>query len=489
MISLVWLKRDLRINDHAPIHFAAQSMRPVLCLYVIEPEYWCLDDTSERQFRFVAQALRSLATQLERIGGRLLVRRGEVCDILARIHLHAPIHTLYSHQETGNSWTYSRDNQVFSWCRERSIAIATYRQQAVFRGAIERDHWQTKAQHWLKQPQLESPTHLTSLLSHHDGLALLDHYPGNDNLIASGAQHGAHACALATQQSFLATRMHYYRGGISSVLSAPTRCSRLSPYLAYGVISLRESIQSLGAIKGPAGHKRAVLARLHWHSHFVQKLESEPSYCEHAVHRDLIHLRAEQFDQQQFLAWCQGQTGVPFIDACMRFLHHYGWINFRMRAMLIAYASYQLWLDWRQPAAFLAAQFVDYEPGIHYPQVQMQSGCTGINPWRMYNPVTQGQKYDPHGHFIRRWLPELSKVPSAYVHTPWLYNGLSHDTYPHPSVLPDIALRQAKARIADYYQRHVNSRETARVGHQHGSRKRQPKATRKTKSSKQLGLF
>ncbi|MEO2268509.1 FAD-binding domain-containing protein [Pseudoalteromonas sp. YIC-656] len=489
MINLVWLKRDFRLDDHAPLHFAALNGKPTLVVYVIEPHYWQLEDTSMRQFTFIAQALRSLATELEKIGAFLLVRSGDVCDVLSRIHQHAPIDTLFNHQETGNSWTFARDQQVFAWCKQHGITVNTYRQQAVFRGKIDRDTWHAKANDWLEQSCYPAPQKLLSLITHHDGLALLDNYVGDDELEAISAQRGSHTAAINTRNSFFTQRIRHYRYGISSIIKSGTACSRLSPYLAYGLVSLRDTMQRLYALPSCDGNRDAVLSRLHWHSHFVQKLESEPRYCEQAVHQDLVTLRENEFDPMQFQRWCQGQTGVPFVDACMRYLHHHGWLNFRMRAMLIAYASYQLWLDWHQPAAFLAQQFVDYEPGIHYPQVQMQSGTTGINPWRMYNPVTQGQKYDAQGHFIRKWLPELDHVPSAYIHTPWLYTKLKTDSYDRPSFPPDVALRQAKEKISAFYKAHVNRSETQRIITTHASRKRQKKKVSSNKNTKQLNLF
>ena len=133
----------------------------------------------------------------------------------------------------------------------------------------------------------------------------------------------------------------------------------------------------------------------------------------------------------------KGETGLPFVDACMRSLNATGWINFRMRAMLMAVASYHLWLDWRAPGEHLARQFTDYEPGIHWPQVQMQSGTTGINTVRIYNPVKQGHDQDPDGAFVRRWVPELRDVPDAFIHEPWRWEqagSVLDRVYPAPIV-------------------------------------------------------
>lgn len=113
------------------------------------------------------------------------------------------------------------------------------------------------------------------------------------------------------------------------------------------------------------------------------------------------------------------------VDACVVMLRETGWLNFRMRAMLVSVAAYPLWLHWRPVGEWLATQFLDYEPGIHWSQLQMQSGTTGINTTRVYNPIKQAQDHDPHGQFVKRWLPRMRHVPLAWLFQPWL---IRHDT-------------------------------------------------------------
>ena len=147
--------------------------------------------------------------------------------------------------------------------------------------------------------------------------------------------------------------------------------------------------------------------------------------------------------------------------------------------MLVSFASYDLWLHWREPGVFLARQWLDYEPGIHYSQMQMQSGTTGINTIRIYDPTKQAHDQDPEGVFIRRWVPELAFVPSSYIHEPWRMptevqrkHGclLGHD-YPLPIVDHTSAARLAHTRIA-VLRRETTTKEQAReVLLRHGSRK------------------
>jgi deoxyribodipyrimidine photo-lyase len=195
-------------------------------------------------------------------------------------------------------------------------------------------------------------------------------------------------------------------------------------------------------------------------------------------------------------AWEEGQTGFPFVDACMRSLAGTGWLNFRMRSMVMSFSSYHLWQDWRLPAQVLARRFTDFEPGIHYPQVQMQSGTTGVNTARIYNPVKQSRDQDPEGIFIRRWVPEIASLPTDLLHEPWTAPSdvLSQrgivlgQSYPIPVV--DHVEAAARARQSIYAVRKGGAfRTTANaIQSKHGSRKsglpptgRRP-AARKTKA-------
>jgi deoxyribodipyrimidine photo-lyase len=195
---------------------------------------------------------------------------------------------------------------------------------------------------------------------------------------------------------------------------------------------------------------RGFAGRLRWHCHFMQKLEDEPGIEFYNFARMCDGLREDEFNDANFAAWCEGRTGYPMVDACMRTLVATGWLNFRMRAMLVSFASYHLWLHWRQTGMFL-----DYEPGIHWSQMQMQSGTTGINTLRMYSPTKQAQDQDPQGLFIRRWVPELTRVPLPYLAEPWKMDvSVQHMAgctigvdYPFPIVNDKQAMQAAKDRM------------------------------------------
>ena len=241
-------------------------------------------------------------------------------------------------------------------------------------------------------------------------------------------QRGGRPLALATLHSFLQSRSAGYRGGISSPLFAPDACSRLSPYLSWGCLSMREIVHStraqLDQLPAQSGRKHAGLSafmsRLYWHCHFIQKLESQPAIEWQNMHRGYDNLRERDFNSAHFEALKTATTGWPMVDACVVMLRETGWLNFRMRAMLVSVAAYPLWLHWRPVGEWLATQFLDYEPGIHWSQMQMQSGTTGINTTRVYNPIKQAQDHDPQGRFVRRWLPAMRRVPDTWLFEPWL---------------------------------------------------------------------
>lgn len=508
-VHIVWFKRDLRIHDHAPLAVAA-SRGKVLPLYVVEPAYWELPDTSARQWRFIRQSLHELNTALSRLGQPLIKRQGDILDVLDALRANFEIAGLYSHQETGNLWTYARDQRVAEWCQTHGIPWEEHQQFAVFRRLRNRDGWAGKWEKLMLQERALAPQSLPPLQTRVEQDPLpkqLGTVLASDE--ASHCQPGGRSAGLGLLSSFLRERGHDYSRAMSSPLTAATSCSRLSPHLAYGTLSLREVTHKLRNLLDYAEldtswkrSLRAFDARLHWHCHFIQKLETEPRFETDNMLAVFNGLRENDFNPNHFSAWQRGETGYPLIDACMRCLRQTGWINFRMRAMLMAFAAYQLWLHWQQPAWHLAQCFTDYEPGIHYPQVQMQSGTTGINALRMYNPVKQSYDQDPQGIFIRRWLPALAHIPDAYLHEPWLMpysiqvqaGCVLGKDYPEPIVDHLVAVRAARAKFSLLRRANPEFREQAReLNAQHGSRKKPGTARKPTtpqaSNTPQIELF
>lgn len=481
--QIVWFKRDLRLADHEPLARAAEQ-GPVLPLYIAEPGLWLRPDASGRQFAFLQESLAELREQLSHIGQPLVVRVGEAVPCLEQLHRRLSIAALWSHEETGNGWTYERDRAVAAWCRRQGIVWNEIPQFGVIRRLRNRQGW---ARHWdrfMAKPVSTAPKSLMPIADIAPGRLPDARDVGLPADPCSQRFRGGRTAGIAELQSFLHERGEPYQKAMSGPLTAHDSCSRLSPHLAFGTVSMRETFQATrlrqDALRDlPAAQRgkwpgaiRSFLARLHWHCHFMQKLEDEPEIEFRCFHPAYEGFRAD--DAERLERWATGRTGLPFVDACMRSLNAHGWINFRMRAMLVSFASYHLWLPWRSTGEPLARLFTDYEPGIHWSQMQMQSATTGINLPRIYNPIKQGRDFDPDGVFIRRWLPELADVPAAHLHEPWRWpdaEAVLKHRYPEPIIDERIARKEAQQRIWAVRQA-PDYREIAdAIQQKHGSRK------------------
>jgi len=495
---LVWFKRDLRVHDHAPLA-AAQSHPDALGLFIIEPEWLCSPECDSSHVDFALGCLLELRAALALRGMPLLVRVGSAVEVLEKLHAEVGFSHVLSHEETGTGWSYQRDLNVAAWCRSQRVLWQEFTQTGVVRRLRSRSGW---AKRW--QSRMDAPLHV---LSDSFNAAVSVAQPDLPTLASLGfAPHGktlqtaGEKAAQQTLQSFLQSRGHNYRKAISSPLSAEDGCSRLSPHLAFGTLSMRTVHQATEAAiastndRGLAYALRGFAGRLRWHCHFMQKLEDEPGIEFNNFARACDGLREDDFNQEHFAAWCAGQTGYPMVDACMRSLKATGWLNFRMRAMLVSFSSYHLWLHWREPGLFLARQFLDFEPGIHWSQMQMQSGTTGINTLRMYSPTKQAQDQDPEGIFIRRWVPELARVPLPYLAKPWtmdisvqrMAGCIIGADYPAPIVDDKVALKLAKDRLYGLRQTSAARTEASGVHARHGSRKSGLPATGQGRKAKRI---
>jgi deoxyribodipyrimidine photo-lyase len=428
--------------------------------------------------------LLELRARLAELGAPLLVRVGAVPEVLARIHCSVGITRLLAHEETGNAWTFARDRAVRRFCRENAIPLREFPQAGVVRGLRDRDRWGRAHAAFMAAPLVREPARLVPVAAAAPGAIPTADALGLPDDGCAQPQAGTGEAALDLLGSFFAGRGADYRRAMSSPLAGEAACSRLSVPLATGAISIREVFARVYAERAalaelppdvrpvPLTAADSLVARLHWHCHFIQKLESEPDLEVRSLHP--AHQRARRptlADDPVLAAWAAGRTGYPFVDACMRSLIATGWLNFRMRAMVMSFASYHLGLDWHAAGSRLARLFTDYEPGIHWPQVQMQSGATGINTPRIYNPIKQGLDQDPAGVFTRRWVPELAEVPLAFLQQPWRAGGDAAG-YPPPLVEHAAAVRAARERLAAIRQSPGFREDAREVFTRHGSRKR-----------------
>lgn len=477
--AVIWVKRDARLADNACLTEAERLGLDTLPLFCFEPSVLGAEDASAMHQHAQWQAVEHLRCQLRRMGADILVAHGEVVDKLAKLRERLPFTHLFAHEEIGNAITYRRDLAVAQWCRERGITYREFPQSSVRRGGVNRDRlgemWRSRiaACGPLPVPAIHQSAGLREL-------AASTGFPGVLRVAPVGDwQPVSEADASNTLEDFLGRRGLWYRGGISSPNSAFTAGSRLSVHLAWGTITARQvwhqvraRLAELDPAEPHAGRWRkslqAFLSRLHWRDHFTQRLESEPELEFRGIHpcyRDVPY----ENDEGLHAAWREGRTGYPLVDAVMRCLAATGFVNFRMRAMVVSFACHVLHLDWRLIHPHLARVFRDYDPGIHLNQLQMQAGVVGWNAIRVYNPTKQLADWDPDCRFVRRWLPELRDQPAGRIQS-----GEPLPDYPQPVVPFAARARQMTDHLYSIRKTAEAKASTGAVYLRHGSRRKEP---------------
>lgn len=456
-INIVWFKRDLRLQDHVPLKKAIEDNLPILLIYIFEPSLINATYSDSRHWRFVVESIRDLNIKLISYGQKIQILYGEVMNVFREILRYYEVIKLFSYQETGTWLTYQRDLNLKKFLSKNGVVWEEFQNNSVIRGLKNRENWVQKREEYLSQstqnPQIDklikfdlSPE-ILKIFSTDPFISQFDEYYHQ-------MQKGGESEAHKVLNSFLSDRHKGYVENISRPEYSRRHCSRLSPYIAWGNISVRQIEQAKNKFLDKNDTSRrdllAFQSRLAWHCHFVQKLESEPSYEFKNINSAYDVIRKDK-NEIYFNAWKNGMTGYPLIDASIRCVRKTGYINFRMRAMLVSFLTHHLWLDWKDGAHFLARQFLDFEPGIHFTQFQMQAGTTGINTIRIYNPIKQALDNDPRAIFIKKWVPELRKLPFYLALEPWKISPIEEIQYnfrygvDYPKRIVDISQTYKKA--------------------------------------------
>ncbi|TVQ96467.1 MAG: deoxyribodipyrimidine photolyase [Spirochaetaceae bacterium] len=487
--AIWWIKRDLRLADNEAVT-AASRHDQALAVYVVELDIWGAPDASALQLNAVRRALSELRVGIRARGGELMVLRGTLPAAFDSLRTQYRFTAIYAEEETGLHWGYQRDQRVRAWARRQGVSLTEFPHAGVIRRLPSRVQRKAIWDGRMSAPCFSAPERLSAapaVIRAARATELPTFRECGFVKPEFALQRVDESSATRVLSSFLHRRAADYRDGISSPARARQTGSRLSVHLAWGTISLRTVVQAtrahLADIRGDRSEEakrmraslRSFERRLHWHDHFCQRLEDEPEMEFRALNAAFRQL-PYQDDPALFAAWYEGRTGMPMVDACMRSFQATGFLNFRMRAMLISCACHLLDLSWRRVLYPYARIMADYLPGIHVSQTQMQAGVVGINTIRIYNPAKQLTDHDPDCAFVRRWIPELCDFSAAQIIAHAV--GESDDSlgdYPAPVVKYSARSRVARSVLYRTKAGTAAREEAQRVLDLHGSRLRSKK--------------
>lgn len=453
-IHVVWFKRDLRLQDNEAIKNALEANKRVLFIYVFENSLIEDPHYDQRHWDFIKQSITDLNTDLKAYNTKVLCVQTEVVAAFNQLLNAYQISTIFSHQETGLLITYNRDKEIARYCRNNSINWKENNNNGVLRGLLNRADWFDTWEDYMLAPQFKIELDAKKLLSIEE-INKLENYFNVVNLETpkeSPFQKGGSKMAWRYANTFFKDRHKKYMYHISKPALARESCSRLSPYIAWGNVSIRQVYQKAHAHKTAQNKKHlgAFVSRLRWQAHFIQKFEMEHTMENASINKGFQKLK-KSISLEYQKAWENGQTGFPLIDASMRCLAETGYLNFRMRAMLVSFFTHILWQPWQASSQHLSKLFLDFEPGIHFPQLQMNAGETGINLVRIYNPIKNSIEHDQDAIFIKKWCPELANLSVNFIHEPYLMTPLDaqfnnfHLGVDYPKPIVDIKTARKKA--------------------------------------------
>ena len=428
MTSVLWFRRDLRLRDHPALH-AASADGPVVALFVLDPAL--LTPSGAPRTTFLYRSLRALDADLRSHGGRLIVRRGNPVDVVPEVVREVDASGVHISADFGPYGT--RRDEAVEAALDGVALVRTGSPYAVAPGRLTKSdgsvykvytpYFRAWKQHGWRAPA----TAIAGRVDWHTALSG-DDVP-DDPTLPEGVElpEAGEDAARAAWQAYRRSALHRYgderdRPDLSST-------SRMSVYLKYGAIHPRTLLADLG--EGDDTYR----GELAWRDFYATVLATWPDSAREYFNPELAGMEYASGDGDAFRAWTQGRTGFPIVDAGMRQMLGMGWMHNRVRMIVASFLVKDLHIEWQHGARYFMTHLVDGDlpSNQHGWQWVAGSGTDAAPYFRIFNPITQGQKFDPQGDYVRRWIPELRDVPGKAAHTPWELDAPPPD-YPGPIV-------------------------------------------------------
>ena len=476
-INIVWLKRDLRTQDHAPLDIAEKNNIPYIIIYIFDSNILKHPDVGVRHLQFIYQSIIAINKKLKVYNKSVNIFYGESLKIIKFLQTKFQIQSIFSYHESGIKISWDRDKAISKHLNSNEIIWKEFQQNGVIRGLENRRNWAKRWNEFMIQPIIQNKFSKKNKIEIIHPFELPKKIEKIIKNYSNLFQPAGEKNAFLYLNSFLQIRGKNYQRNISKPTESRTSCSRISPFISWGNLSIRQVFQYINRHPNTKNHKKAfsaMLTRLHWHCHFIQKFEMECKYETHCINAG-YELLKRSLNDNNLKAWRTATTGYPLVDASMRALDKTGWINFRMRALLVSFLTHNLDQDWRNGVYHMARLFLDYDPGIHYPQFQMQAGTTGVNTIRLYNPIKNSIELDPKGVFIKKWIPELQNTPIKYIHEPWKMSVMEQvfcgviigKDYPIPVIDLQESSRIARKKVWGHRKHPLVQKENKRILKRH----------------------
>jgi deoxyribodipyrimidine photo-lyase len=431
--SLVWFRRDLRVEDHAALHHALRSSDRVACAFVFDADLLAGLPRDDRRVQFIHASLGELDARLREWGAYLIVRHGRAADEIVRLASELDAESVFANHDY-EPQAIARDREVQQRLRELGRSLQTFKDQVIF----EKDEVLTQAggafsvftpykNAWLKRlathPEALDAFETTPWASR---LAPAPDAPAMPALEALGFMPNPAPIApagMSGAQQLLEAFLERIDGyHTSRDFPALDSTSRLSVHLRFGTLSIRSLLRRLSERTGDGA--RTWLSELIWREFYMMILQRHPRVVTQSFKAAFDKVRWEEGPEadEAFTAWCEGRTGYPLVDAAMAQLNRTGFMHNRLRMVTASFLTKDLGISWLRGERYFARQLNDYELSSNNGgwQWAASTGCDA-QPWfRIFNPVTQSKRFDPDGAFIRRWLPQLAGLDGAAIHAPWL---------------------------------------------------------------------